>query len=67
MIDALTYVPGYRENTMVVSFDISLSGETRSQGRNGEACPASPMRSLSSLINLISKDTIMVFCLRRKP
>ena len=49
----------YIENT----FDIKFIRLDQKQRRNGEACRASPTCFSSSLINLISKYTIMVFYL----
>ena len=48
---------------MFVSFDIKFIGRDQKQHRNGEACRASPTCFWSSLINLISKDTYVVFYL----
>lgn len=48
---------------MLVSFDIKLIRRYQKQRRNGEACRASPTRFWSSLINLVSKDTYIVFYL----
>ena len=53
----------YIENTMLVSFYIKIIRRDQIQGRNGEACRASPTCFSSSLINLISKDTNVVFYL----
>ena len=49
------------ENTMLVSLDIKFIRRDQKQHRNGEACRASLTCFWSSLINLISKDTDMVF------
>ena len=46
---------------MLVSFDIKCIRRDQKQGRNGEACRASPTCFWSSLIKLVSKDTDMVF------
>ena len=46
---------------MLVSFDIKFIRQDQEQRRNGEACRASPTCFWSSLINLISKDTNIVF------
>ena len=51
------------ENTMLVSFDIKFIRRDQKQHRTGEACRASPKCFWSSLINLISKDTYVVFYL----
>ena len=48
---------------MFVSFDIKFIRRDQKQHRNGEACRASPTCFWSSLINLISKDTYVVFYL----
>ena len=48
---------------MLVSFDIKFIRLDQKQRRNGEACRASPTCFWSSLINLISKDTYVVFYL----
>ena len=48
---------------MLASFDIKFIGRDQKQCRNGKACHASPQFVWSSLINLISKDTEVVFCL----
>ena len=53
----------YIENTMLVSFDIKFIRQDQKQHMNGEACQTSPMCFWSSLINLISKDTYVVFYL----
>ena len=49
------------ENTMLLSFDIKFIRRDQTQRANGEACRASSTCFWSSLINLISKDTYMVF------
>ena len=46
---------------MSIYFDIKFIRRALKQGRNGEACQASPTCFWSSLINLISKDTYVVF------
>ena len=46
---------------MLMSFYIKFIRLDKKQRRNGEACRASPTCFWSSLINLISKDTNMVF------
>ena len=51
------------ENTMLVSFDIKFIRRDQKQRRNSEACRASPTCFRSSLINLIFKDTNVVFYL----
>ena len=48
---------------MLVSFDIKFISRYQIQRRNGEACRASPTCFWSSLINLISKDSYVVFYL----
>ena len=50
---------------MVVSSDIEFIGRDPKKHRNGEACRASPACFWSSLINLISKDTYVIFYLSR--
>ena len=47
---------------MLVPFDIKFIWHDQKR-RNGEACRASPTYFWSSLINLISKDTYVVFYL----
>ena len=51
------------ENTMLVSFDTQFIRQNQKQRRNGEACRASPTYFWSSLMNLISKDSYVVFYL----
>ena len=51
----------YIENTKLVSFDIKFIRRDKKQRRNGEACRASPNCFWSSLINLILKDTYVLF------
>ena len=46
---------------MLVSFDIKFIRRDQKQIRNGVACLASPKWFWSSLINLISKDTYVLF------
>ena len=48
---------------MLVSFGIKFIRRDKKQRMNGEACRASLTCFWSDLINLISKDTIMVFYL----
>ena len=48
---------------MLVSFDIKFIRRGQKQHRNGKACQASSTCFWSSLINLISKDTYVVFYL----
>ena len=48
---------------MLVACDIKLIRRDQKQRGNCEACLASPTCFWSSLINLISKDTALVFCL----
>ena len=48
---------------MFVSFDIEFIRRDQKQCRNGEACRASATCFWSSLINMISKDTFVVFYL----
>ena len=48
---------------MLVSFDIKLIRQDHKQDRNGEACRASPWCFWSSLMNLISINTYMLFYL----
>ena len=48
---------------MLVSFDVKFIRRDQKQHRNGEACLASPTCFWLNLINLISKDTYMVFYL----
>ena len=49
------------ENIMLMSFDIKFIRRDKKQRRDGEACRASPTCFWSSLINLTSKDTNMVY------
>ena len=46
---------------MLVSFDIKFIKQDEKQCRNGEACQCSPTSFWSSLRDLISKDTNVVF------
>ena len=48
---------------MLVSFDIKFIRRDQKQCKNGEAYRDSPTCFWASLINLISKDTNMVFYL----
>ena len=48
---------------MLVSLDIKFIRRDQKHYRNGEACRASPTWLWSNMINLISKDTYMVFYL----
>ena len=48
---------------MLASFDIKFIGRDQKQCRKGEACHAFSQFVWSSLINLISKDTEVVFYL----
>ena len=48
---------------MLMSFDIKFVRRDQKQRRNGEACRASPTCFWSSLINLILKNTNVVFYL----
>ena len=50
------------ENAMLVSTGIKFIRREQKQHRNGEACRARPTCFWSSLINLILKDTNMIFC-----
>ena len=50
-------------DTMLVSFGIRFIRQDQKQRRNGEACRAKPTCFWSSLINLISIDTYVVFYL----
>ena len=54
---------GVIENTLSVSFDIKFFRRDQKQRRNGQALRASPTSFWSSLKNLISKDTYIVFYL----
>ena len=47
----------------VVSLDIKFMRPDEKQHRNGEACQARPTCFWSSLVNLMSKGTDMIFCL----
>ena len=62
VLDLSNYSP-VKEKTMLVSSDIKFITRDQKQRRNGEACRASPTCFWSSLINLILKDTHMVFYL----
>ena len=53
----------YIENTILVCFDIKFIRRDQKQLKNGEACRGSLTFFGLSLINLISKDTCMVFYL----
>ena len=44
-----------------MTFDIKFIRRDQKQRRNGEACRASPTCFWLSLINLISRDTYVVF------
>ena len=48
---------------MLLSFDIKFIRRDQNQRKNDEACRTISMCIWSSLINLISKDTVMVFYL----
>ena len=48
---------------MLVTFDIKFIRLDQKQHRNGKACRASPACFWLILINLKSKDTIVVFCI----
>ena len=52
-------------NTMLVSIDIKFIRRDQKQRMNGEACRAKPTCFWSSLINVIAKDTYVVFYLSR--
>ena len=48
---------------MLVSFDTKFIRQDQKQSRNGEACGANPTCFWSSLINVMPKDTYVVFYL----
>ena len=48
---------------VLVSLDIKFIWQDQKQRINGKACEASSACFGSSLMNLISKNTYMVFCL----